>query len=190
MMPALALPQPTEAAGRKEGRKPGERPPAPPPNNGRLFDRTFGERPRGSKIVRAEGQINAQFTALASVPPEVLEPVLRQGRVDRGAGDRSMAEPCLDCPSVVPLVGEGVPAGMAEHGRMRLQVEAGTGGGTLDQPGEAPRDERGSPLADEDKRRGLAPALEPTEGPELVAAQGANRTCRLPASGSRTKHSC
>jgi hypothetical protein len=38
---------------RPEGRKPGERPPAPRPNNGRLFDRTFGERPRGSKIVRA-----------------------------------------------------------------------------------------------------------------------------------------
>jgi hypothetical protein len=58
---------------RPEGRKPGERPPAPRPNNGRLFDRTFGERPRGSKIVRAEGQTNAQFKALASVPPEVLE---------------------------------------------------------------------------------------------------------------------
>jgi hypothetical protein len=83
-----------------------------------------------------------------------------------------MAEPCLDCPSVVPLVGEGVPAGMAEHARVGLQVEAGTGGSTLDQPGEARRDERGSPLADEGKRRCLAPALEPTEGPELVAAQG------------------
>jgi hypothetical protein len=86
--------------------------------------RKFGERPRGSKIVRAEGQTNAQLKTLASVPPEVLEPVRRQGRVDRSAGDRSMAEPCLDGTDVVPLVGEGISAGVAEHVRVRLEVEA------------------------------------------------------------------
>jgi hypothetical protein len=35
----------------------------------------------------------------------------------------------------VPLIGEGVAAGMAEHVRVRLQPEASTGGGTLDQAG-------------------------------------------------------
>ena len=83
-----------------------------------------------------------------------------------------MAEPSLDCPSVVALVGEGVAAGVAEHVRVRLQLEAGDDGSTLDHPGKAGRGERGSPLADEDKRRRLALALEPAQGPELVAAQG------------------
>jgi hypothetical protein len=101
-----------------EERKQGERPPAPRSNNGRLFDRTIGERPRASKFVRTEGQTNARFKSLASV--EVLESVRRQGCVDRSARDRSMAKPCLDCPSVVALVGEGVAAGVAEQARVRL----------------------------------------------------------------------
>jgi hypothetical protein len=54
------------------------------------------------------------------IPPEVLEPVRRQRRVDRGAGDRPMAEPALDRPGVVPLVGEGVTAGVPQHVRVRL----------------------------------------------------------------------
>src|SRR5580700_11556516 len=69
-------------------------------------------------------------------------------------------------------VGEGVAAGVAEHVRVGLQVEARAGGGALDHPGESGRGERGSPLADEDKRRRLAFPLEPAQGPELVAAQG------------------
>jgi DNA-binding Lrp family transcriptional regulator len=44
---------------------------------------------------RCRPQTNPQIKTLASVPPEVLEPVRRQGRVDRSARDRSMAEPCL-----------------------------------------------------------------------------------------------
>jgi hypothetical protein len=103
-----------------------------------------------------------------------------------------MAEPCLDCPSVVTLVGEGVSTGVAEHVRVRLEVEARAGGGTLDHPGEAGRRERRSPLADEDKRRSLALALEPAQGPELVAAQGVvlgvpfltRRTCSTAALNS------
>jgi hypothetical protein len=37
------------------------------------------------------------------IPPAVLEPVRRQRRVDRGAGDRAMAEPTLDGPGVREL---------------------------------------------------------------------------------------
>jgi hypothetical protein len=51
----------------------------------------------------------------ASIPPEVLEPVRRPRRVDGRAGDRAMSEPALDRPGVVPLVGQRVAAGMAQH---------------------------------------------------------------------------
>jgi hypothetical protein len=70
-------------------------------------------------------------------PPEFLEPVRRQGRVDRRARNRSVAEPSLDRPCVVALVGERVAAGVTEHVRMRLELEAGAGGGTLDHSGKA-----------------------------------------------------
>ena len=83
-----------------------------------------------------------------------------------------MAEPSLDCPSVVSLVGESVATGVAEHVRVRLEVEARGARCPFNHPGKAGRGERGSPLADEDKRRRLALALEPAQGPELVAAQG------------------
>jgi hypothetical protein len=83
-----------------------------------------------------------------------------------------MAEPCLDCPRVVPLVGEGAATGVAEHVRVRLEVEARGARCPLNHPGKAGRRERGSPLADEDKRRVLALPLESAQGPELVAAQG------------------
>jgi ADP-ribosylglycohydrolase len=43
---------------------------------------------------------------------------------------------------------------------------------TEDTPGKAGGRKLGSPLADEDKRRRLALALEPAQGPELVATQG------------------
>jgi hypothetical protein len=76
-------------------------------------------------------------------PPEVLEPVRRQGqgRVDRRARDRSVAEPSLDRPCAVALVGERVAAGVTEHVRMRLELEAGAGGGTLDHSGKGRRRE-------------------------------------------------
>ena len=54
-----------------------------------------------------------------------------------------MAEPSLDRPGVVALVGKGVAAGVAQHVRMGLEIEAGAGGGALDHPGEASRGERG-----------------------------------------------
>jgi hypothetical protein len=43
-----------------------------------------------------------------SVPPEILEPVRRQRRVDRRARDRAVAEPPLDRPRIVALVGKRV----------------------------------------------------------------------------------
>jgi hypothetical protein len=83
------------------------------------------------------------MAALASllIPPEVLEPVRRQWRVDGRAGDRPMPEPSLDRPGVVSLVGEGVAASVPENVGMGLELKAGTCGGALDHSGEAGRGE-------------------------------------------------
>jgi hypothetical protein len=48
-----------------------------------------------------------------------------------------MAEPALDRPGVVPLIGKGVAAGVPQHVRVRLELQAGADGGALDHPGEA-----------------------------------------------------
>jgi hypothetical protein len=80
-----------------------------------------------------------------------------------------MAEPALDRPGVVPLVGEGVAAGVPQHVRVGLELKAGASGRSLDHPGEAGRGERRAALADEDegRRRGLA--MQPAQSAELVA---------------------
>jgi hypothetical protein len=51
-----------------------------------------------------------------------LNPSAPRRCVDRGARDRWPSR--LDCPGVVPLVGENVATGVAEHVRVRLQFEA------------------------------------------------------------------
>jgi hypothetical protein len=65
------------------------------------------------------------FLPNRSLPPEILEPVRRQRRVDCGAGDRPMAEPALYRPGVVPLVGERVAAGVAQYVGMGGPLSSG-----------------------------------------------------------------
>jgi hypothetical protein len=76
-----------------------------------------------------------------------------------------------------------------------VEFEASAGGSALDHPGRAGGRERGSPLADEDKRRRLALALEPAQSPELVASPGGlgvpfltRRTCSTAALNSTWSH--
>ena len=64
-----------------------------------------------------------------SLPPEILEPVRRQRRIDRRRRDRPVPEPPLDCPGVVPPVRQRVAAGVAEHVRMSLQLKTKTSAG-------------------------------------------------------------
>jgi hypothetical protein len=45
-----------------------------------------------------------------SVPPKVLEARRAQLSISRGVGDRDVAKPILDCPSVDAIVGELVAA--------------------------------------------------------------------------------
>ena len=108
-------------------------------------------------------------TSSHPIPPEVLEPVRRQRRVDRGAGDRPVPQPALDRPGVVPFVRKCVSAGVAQHVRVRLDLKVGAGRGALDHPCEARRGERRAALADEDKGRRRALALQPPESPHFVA---------------------
>jgi hypothetical protein len=72
-----------------------------------------------------------------SISPEILEPIRRECSVDRRAGDRPMPEPSLDGTGVVTLVGEGIPAGVAEHVWVNLQFERGAVCGPFHHPGEA-----------------------------------------------------
>jgi hypothetical protein len=88
---------------------------------------------------------------LSSAPPQVLESVRRQCRVDGGAGDRATLGPSLDRPGVVSLVREGIAAGVPQHVGMDLELQAAGGRGTLDHLGEAGRGKGRAALADEDK---------------------------------------
>jgi hypothetical protein len=81
-------------------------------------------------------------------------------------------KPALNRPRVVPLVGESVSAGVAQHMRVRLELQAGGSGGALNHAGKAGRRERGSPLADEDEGRRRALALEPAQGPQFIPVEG------------------
>ena len=72
-----------------------------------------------------------------------------------------MAEPSLDRPGVMPLVGEGLAAGVTKHVRMRLQFETKPSAcRPLNHPRKAGSRERRAALADEDERRRRALALQ------------------------------
>ncbi len=65
-----------------------------------------------------------------------------------------MTEPSLDCPGIVPLVGEDIATGVAKHVRVRLQFEAEPfAGRPLDHSGKAGRRERRAALTHEDEDR-------------------------------------
>jgi len=73
----------------------------------------------------------------------------------------------------MPLVSEGIAAGMAKHVGMRLQIqpEAPTCR-ALDHPGKARGRERHTALAHEDEGRRLALTLQAPQGAQLVALKG------------------
>jgi transposase-like protein DUF772 len=70
-------------------------------------------RPAGTEVSALRLPLRVARSGL--VPPEILEPVGRQGHVDRGASDRSMAEPPLNRPGVVAAIGQCVAAGVPKH---------------------------------------------------------------------------
>src|SRR5262249_11184792 len=60
----------------------------------------------------------------SSGAPEIFETLLAQFRVARSVLDGAMAEPILDCPRVVALVGQRVTAGVAQHVGVDLERKA------------------------------------------------------------------
>ena len=73
----------------------------------------------------------------ASASPEILEPRRRQFGVAHRVLDIAVPEVGLQRARVVPLVGQGVAAGVPEHVRVRLEAELGLDPRSLDHAGEA-----------------------------------------------------
>jgi hypothetical protein len=118
---------------------------------GRFIAKTITDWHHSGKLIETEKKWGISPSAFLSE---------RNYEVDRGVGDRPMAEPPLNSPGVVPLVGEGVPVGVAQHVRVCLELQAGASGSALDHAGEAGRRERRTALADEHEGRRRALAME------------------------------
>ena len=71
---------------------------------------------------------------LSSRPPKILEPLLAQFGVAGGVLDGPMAEPILNGASIVPLVGQRVPASVPHHVGVNFEGEAGALANAFDQP--------------------------------------------------------
>src|SRR5262249_861697 len=71
------------------------------------------------------------------IAPEVFEPVRRQLGVPDHVLDVLVAEPCLQRSRVVPGIGQGVPAGVAQHVREDGEGHTGAPAEALEQRAEA-----------------------------------------------------
>jgi hypothetical protein len=106
-----------------------------------------------------------------SVSPEILEPVWGQSRVNRRARDRTVSEPPLNRPGIMPPVGQRVAARMAKHVGVDHEGHAGPLAEALDQGMEALRRHRRATLRDEHVRARRLSALQPAQRPQFVALE-------------------
>ena len=60
-----------------------------------------------------------------SVAPEIAEPIQRQLGIADGMLDALVAQVVFKSPSVAPIIGQLVPAGVAEHVRVHRKREPG-----------------------------------------------------------------
>jgi hypothetical protein len=89
---------------------------------------------------------------LRRLPPEVLEPGRRQLGIAHRVLDVAMAEVGLQGAGVVASIGKRKAAGVAQHVRMCLEIDAGSTPDALDHLGEAGGRERRTTLAHEHER--------------------------------------
>ena len=80
------------------------------------------------------------------LPPEVLETSRRQFGVPDRVLDIAMTEISLQSSRIMAGIGQGEAAGMPEHMRMCLEIEAGSIASALDHLGEAGSRERRTAL--------------------------------------------
>ena len=131
----------------------------------------------GQKVAGDNDSVRVSQTghsAERSLPPEILDPVRRQGRIRRRARNRPMAEPSLNRPGIVPPIRERIAAGVTQHARVSFEPKAGLGGHLLDHPGKARGREWRTTLADEDEGRRRTFTLQAPQRPQLVAKEAAS----------------
>ncbi len=91
-----------------------------------------------------------------------------------------MSEVGLQSPRVVPLVGQGVAACVAQHMGMRLERELGFDASTFHHTGKAGSGERAAPFGREHERRlGILFALNPPQCARFVAKDWMGAWCAL-----------
>jgi hypothetical protein len=70
--------------------------------------------------------------ALTSGAPKIFESFLSQLRIAGGVLDGAMAKPILNCPRIVPRIGQRIAAGVPQHVNVNLEWEAGAPADALD----------------------------------------------------------
>jgi hypothetical protein len=83
-------------------------------------------------------------------------------------------EPILDCPGIMPSVGQSIAASMPQHVAVNRKVEAGAHANALDQSIGGIRCERAVPLGGKDLARVRELPLELAERPNLVPSERVN----------------
>ena len=102
--------------------------------------------------------------------PEILEPIRRQFGVAHRVLNIAVAKVGLQSACVVSLVRQCEAAGVAQHVRVRLELEAGRRASSLHKPRKACRGERRAALRREHEwRLGLLLALQPAKGAHFIA---------------------
>src|SRR4051812_15478861 len=79
------------------------------------------------------GQTRAIATiSVGLIAPEILEPICRQFGVAGGMLNVTVPQIMLDRPRVLPVVGQLVAGGVAQHVRMDRELDAGREAGSTD----------------------------------------------------------
>src|SRR6266478_8858283 len=122
--------------------------------------------------VAGASRVGAARSRLAamSILPEPSEPVRRHRCVADCRGNRAVTEIMLNCPRVVPIIGELVAAGMPQHLAVDQERETSSLAGTGDHPLIARNAQWRTPFGNEDvDARGFP--LQPAQRSQLPRGQ-------------------
>src|ERR1700747_2581352 len=94
----------------------------------------YGDRPSQNKARASRVGAARSRLAAMSILPEPSEPVRRHRCVAHGRGNRAVTEIVLNCPRVVPVIGELVAAGIPQHVAVNGERETSSLAGTGNHP--------------------------------------------------------